>query len=60
MITGVQYFTVANEEFPGLVRRCTVTNTGSTAVNLSMLDGLTKIQPFGVNGRMSHLISVII
>jgi hypothetical protein len=45
--TNVLYFTVPNEDFSALVRRVTVTNVADTPVELEMIDGLAKLEPFG-------------
>ena len=45
--TAVKYFVLPEENFPALVRRTTLTNTGTTPVELEILDGLAKIEPSG-------------
>ncbi len=47
--TNVLYFTLPGEDFAGLVRQVTVTNTGATPVTLEMLDGLPYVMPYGVD-----------
>lgn len=48
--TNVVYFTVPDEDFASLVRRTTFTNLEtSTTLSLEVLDGLGKIQPFGIS-----------
>ena len=48
--TNVLYFTVPDEEFASLVRTTTFTNLDATsALTLDVLDGLGKIQPFGIS-----------
>jgi hypothetical protein len=45
--TNVQYFVLPEEDFAALVRRTTLTNTGTTNLTLDVLDGLAKMEPFG-------------
>ncbi|MCD4687403.1 MAG: cellobiose phosphorylase [Anaerolineae bacterium] len=45
----VRYFTLTNEPFAGLVRQMQLTNTGAAPVDVSVLDGLPAIMPFGVD-----------
>jgi len=45
--TGVKYFILPEENFAALIRRTTFTNTGSSDVELEILDGLAKIEPSG-------------
>ena len=48
--TNVLYFTVPDEEFSSLVRKTTFTNLDATStLTLDVLDGLGKIQPFGIS-----------
>ena len=47
--TDVLYFTLPGEDFAGLARQVTVTNTGNQAVSLEMLDGLSRMMPYGVD-----------
>lgn len=48
--TNVLYFTIANEDFPGLVRQTTLTNLDATSsLSLEVLDGLAKVIPSGLN-----------
>ena len=47
--TTVRYFTLPGEDFAGLARQVTVTNTGATPVTLEMLDGLPYVMPYGVD-----------
>jgi hypothetical protein len=47
--TDVSYVLIPHENFPGLIRRTTLTNLGTSSVTLSVLDGLTKIEPYGIN-----------
>ncbi len=46
---NVLYFNLTNEPFAGLVRQVSITNTGRSAVDLSLLDGLAIVVPYGVN-----------
>ncbi|MBN1139512.1 MAG: cellobiose phosphorylase, partial [Anaerolineae bacterium] len=52
-IHGIQshvlYFTLPGEPFAGLVRQVTVTNAGSKALAIELLDGMTRVMPFGVD-----------
>ena len=38
----------------GLVRRCTLTNTASTAIEVDVADGLRNLQPFGVHASLAQ------
>lgn len=54
--TNVLYFTVPNEDFSALVRRVTITNEASTAVDIELIDGLAKLVPYGVTfGQLSSM-----
>lgn len=44
---AAKYFVLPEEDFASLVRRSTYTNTGSTELTLSILDGLAKMEPSG-------------
>lgn len=47
--TAVNYFSIPEEKFAALVRTVTFTNTHeSETLNVEALDGLAKLQPFGV------------
>jgi hypothetical protein len=46
--TNVLYFTIPDDEFPGLVRQTTFTNIGTGALHLEVLDGLGKLVPAGL------------
>ncbi|CAM9215932.1 unnamed protein product, partial [Chrysoparadoxa australica] len=47
--TKIQYFSVSNEEYPGLVRQVTLTNTDPTeSATMDVVDGLTQMMPYGV------------
>lgn len=45
--TTVNYYILPEEDFASLVRRTTFTNLGSTDLNIDVLDGLAKMEPFG-------------
>ncbi len=45
---NLTYFIISDEPFAGLVRHLTLTNHGSSTIDLSVLDGLPVIVPFGV------------
>jgi hypothetical protein len=45
----VEYCTVPNDDYAGLLRRLTITNVRSEQRELEMLDGLPLIVPFGVD-----------
>ena len=44
---AAKYFVLPEEDFAGLVRRSTYTNTGSSELTISILDGLAKMEPSG-------------
>lgn len=46
--TNVLYFTVPDHDFSALVRRVTLTNRGEGPVELEVVDGLAKLEPYGV------------
>ncbi|MFZ6027828.1 MAG: cellobiose phosphorylase [Chloroflexota bacterium] len=48
----VRYFTLPNESFAGLARQVTLRNTGETALEVAMLDGLPAVVPYGVNNLL--------
>lgn len=41
---AAKYFVLPEEDFAGLVRRSTYTNTGSSELTISILDGLAKME----------------
>ena len=43
----VKYYTLANVPVAGLVRKVTIENTTKSALDLEVIDGLSKIVPFG-------------
>ncbi|MBN3039166.1 MAG: hypothetical protein JW869_07125 [Candidatus Omnitrophica bacterium] len=45
----VNYMTVPQEPFAGLIRRLTVTNTSDNVLSAELIDGLPYIIPYGVN-----------
>jgi hypothetical protein len=45
----VEYFTVPQDSYAGLVRNVTVSNLGKSAREIELIDGLPQIVPFGVN-----------
>lgn len=45
----VVYFVLPGEPFAGLVRQVTLTNLGTEAVELEVLDGLPVVIPYGLN-----------
>lgn len=45
----IQYFTLANESLPVLVRRVTVENLSANVLRGDVLDGLPQIVPYGLN-----------
>jgi hypothetical protein len=54
--TTVRYFTVTEEPFAGLIRTVEVENVGDHAVDVSMLDGLPAIVPYGVpDGQLKNI-----
>ncbi|MBN1121206.1 MAG: cellobiose phosphorylase [Anaerolineae bacterium] len=55
--TRVLYFTLTGEPIAGLVRRVTISNTGSAPVDLAVLDGLPLIYPFGVDNLVTKTFS---
>jgi hypothetical protein len=55
MEINVTYFTLPEEDFGALVRRITITNVDQKqSLNISMLDGLAKIEPAG--GKLNTLL----
>jgi len=47
--TNVEYFTVPGEAFAALARATTFTNTGTTDLDVEVLDGHPKLEPAGAN-----------
>ncbi|MCB1046040.1 MAG: hypothetical protein KDC10_02465 [Calditrichaeota bacterium] len=53
---AVEYTTVADEPFAGLLRRLRIRNTGDTPLRLEALDGLPLVVPCGVDNHvMQHM-----
>jgi hypothetical protein len=55
--TNILYFTLPEEEFPGLVRRVTIKNLNlENYLSLEVLDGLMKLEPSGIpNGNLDSM-----
>lgn len=55
----VSYFTVTGEDYPGLVRKVTLSSLDGSPVEIQMLDGLNTIWPYGTTNdsikNMSNL-----
>ncbi|WP_099469247.1 hypothetical protein [Konateibacter massiliensis] len=49
LLTEVTYFTLPGEKLGALVRKVTVTNTGSKTIHLEVLDGMPAVIPYGVD-----------
>lgn len=47
LITSVKYVVLPEENFAALVRRTNITNSGTTPVTISVLDGLAQMEPVG-------------
>jgi hypothetical protein len=47
LTTSVKYIVLPEETFGALVRRTNITNSGSSPVTISLLDGLAKMEPVG-------------
>lgn len=45
--TNILYYTIPNEKFPGMIRKTTFTNLGSTDLSLDILDGISRVIPVG-------------
>jgi hypothetical protein len=57
--TNVTYFVLPEEDFGAFVRRTTISNTHpKESVTLSILDGLTHMQPYGGEGMDDQLKSM--
>jgi len=54
LTTGVKYYILPEENFAALIRRTTFTNTGTTDLELEVLDGLAKMEPSG--GRLDGML----
>lgn len=53
----VNYFTMPQEPFAGLVRRVSIENTGSRKFNIECIDGLSVINPYGLKDWLSKNMS---
>ncbi len=53
----VNYFTMPQEPFAGLVRRLTVENIGRKALDVQCVDGLPAINPYGLKDWLSKNMS---
>ncbi len=53
----VNYFTMPQEPFAGLVRRVTVENTGRKKLDIQCVDGLPVINPYGLKDWLSKNMS---
>lgn len=49
LVVSVNYFTVPEESFAGLVRQVTVKNISKSNLSIEMIDGLPSIIPYGQN-----------
>ena len=49
----VNYFTMPQEPFAGLVRRVTIENTGRKKLDIQCVDGLPAINPYGLKDWLS-------
>jgi hypothetical protein len=57
--TNVTYFVLPEEDFGAFIRRTTISNTHSKeSVTLSILDGITHMQPYGGEGMDDQLKSM--
>lgn len=56
----VNYFVLPTEALGALVRKVTVTNTGSKEVSLELVDGIPKIIPYGIqNGAFKEMSNLL-
>lgn len=54
--TNVLYYVVTDEDFPGLVRKTSFTNTDRTPLTLEVLDGMARLIPSGLsNGGLDQM-----
>ncbi len=49
LVVSVNYFTMPEESFAGIVRRVSVKNISKKALSVEMIDGLPVITPYGQN-----------
>lgn len=47
--TGIEYFTIPNDNYGALARRLTLRNISKRRLDLEFLDGLPQIIPYGMN-----------
>ena len=47
--TGIEYFTIPNDNYGALARRLTLRNISKRRIDLEFLDGLPQIIPYGTN-----------
>ncbi len=52
LLIEITYFTLPEENFPSLVRKLRVINSGKGKINLSILDGLPRVVPYGVHDKI--------
>lgn len=50
--TNVLYYTVAEEEFPALIRQTTFKNLNADIMKIELLDGLAKLIPAGLGNAV--------
>lgn len=57
LTTAVKYFILPEENFAAMIRRTTFTNTGTTDLELEILDGLAKMEPSGgmLDGQLKSM-----
>ncbi len=53
----VNYFTLPDEPYAGLVRHLTVENTGTVQRDIELVDGLPLIVPFGLTDELNKFIA---
>ncbi len=57
LVVRVNYFTMPQEPFAGLVRRVTIENTGTKKLDIHCVDGLPAINPYGLKDWLSKNMS---
>lgn len=56
LTTEVAYFTIPNEPFAALARKTTLSNMGDDALQIEVLDGMSRLVPFGAdNGGLKNV-----
>jgi hypothetical protein len=57
LTTAVKYFILPDENFAAMIRRTTFTNTGTSDLELEILDGLAKMEPSGgkLDGQLKSM-----